>query len=82
MNNYLAKVVNVYIVYDLDAWSRNPTNVFKLKNYLFGATNIVKNSDKGKWVYSRYGIALDGGGSRSFGNDYARNVIIFGVDNS
>ena len=27
--NYLTKIVNVYIVYDLDAWSRNPTNNFK-----------------------------------------------------
>ena len=23
-NNYLTKIVNVYIVYDLDAWPRNP----------------------------------------------------------
>ena len=43
-NNYLTKIVNVYIVYDLNAWSRNPTNNFKFKNCLFGATNIVKNS--------------------------------------
>ena len=31
-NNYSSKIVNVYIVYDLDAWSRNPTNNFKIKN--------------------------------------------------
>ena len=30
-NNYLNKIVNVYIVYDLDAWPRNPTNNFKLR---------------------------------------------------
>ena len=47
-----------------------------------GATNIVKNSDKEKYVYSGYGIAFDGKGEWSFGNDYARNVIIFGSDNS
>ena len=41
-NNYLTKIVSVYIVYDLDAWPRNPTNNFNLKNCLFGATNIVK----------------------------------------
>ena len=41
-NNYLTKIVNVYIVYDLDAWLRNPTNNFKFKNCLFGATNVVK----------------------------------------
>ena len=41
-SNYLTKIVNVYIVYYLDVWPRNPTNNFKIKNFLFGATNIVK----------------------------------------
>ena len=75
-NNYLIKIVNVYIVYDLVAWPRNPTNNFKFKNCLFGATNVVKNSDKEKCVYSGYGITFDSGGSWSFDNDVARNVII------
>ena len=47
-NNYLTNVVNVYIVYDLDAWPRNPTNSFKFKNCLFGATNKVKHCDREK----------------------------------
>ena len=29
-----------------------------------------------------YEIAFDGAGTRRFGNDYARNVTIFDVDNS
>ena len=78
----MIKIVNVYYVNDLDAWPRNPTNNFKFKNCLFGATNIVKNSDKEKYVYSGYGITVDTAGSWSFDNDFARNVIIFGVDNS
>ena len=41
-NNYLTKIVNVYIVYDLDAWSRNTTNNFKFMNCLFGATSLVQ----------------------------------------
>ena len=49
-NNYLTKIVNFYIVYDLEACPRNPNNIFKFKNCLFGATNIVKNSDKEKYV--------------------------------
>ena len=44
-------------------------------------TYIVKNSDKDKWVFSGYGIAFDGRDWWSFGNDTARNVKIFGVDN-
>ena len=35
-----------------------------------------------KYVYSGYGIPFDSGGSWCFDNDFARNVIIFGVDNS
>ena len=41
-NNYLTKIVNVYIVYDLAAWPRNPTNNVKFKNSLVGASNLVK----------------------------------------
>ena len=33
-------------------------------------------------VYSGYLIEFDGLGSWSFGKDFSRNVIIFGVDNS
>ena len=80
-NNYFTKIVNVCIAYELNVWPKNLTNKFKFKNCLFGATNIVKNSDKEKYVYSGYGITFDSGGSWS-DNDFARNVVIFGVDNS
>ena len=50
-NSYLSR--SVYIVYDVDT-----TDNFKLKNCLFGAPNIVRNSNKGKYVYSRYRITL------------------------
>ena len=49
---------------------------------MFGATNTVKNSDKDKWVYNGYRIASDGEDWWSVGNGTARNVVIFGVDNS
>ena len=49
---------------------------------MFGATNLVKNSDKGKYVYNGYGIAFDEKGEWRFGNDYAGKAIIFGADNS
>ena len=45
--------------YDLDAQPRNLTNNFKFKNYLFGATSVVKHSDKEKYVCSGYGITFD-----------------------
>ena len=40
-------------------------------------TNIAKNSDKSKWMYSGYGLAFDGESKASLGNDSARNVVIF-----
>ena len=46
--NYATKIVNAYIVYDLDDWPKNPKRNFKLKNCLFDVTNIRKNSDKKK----------------------------------
>ena len=49
---------------------------------MFGASDILKNSYKSKCLYSGYGIAFDGASSQSFGNDFPRNTVIFGVDNS
>ena len=46
-------------------------------------TNIVKNSDKNKNVYSCYGIAFDGAGLWCFGNDLTGNDVgYFCADNS
>ena len=49
---------------------------------MFGATTIAKTNDKENYVCSGYVIAFDGKGFWSFGNDYARNVVIFVVDTS
>ena len=59
-NNYVTKIINVYIASDSDDWAKILLNNFTLKSCLFDATNIVKNRDKSKYVYSGYGIALDG----------------------
>ena len=80
-NSYLTKTVNVYIIYDLDTWPKNPTNNFKFRNCLYGATSVVRNSNKEKWIYSDYGTTSDETGSWSFNNNFARNIIIFGVNN-
>ena len=58
LNNIPTKIVNAYIVYDLDNWSKILFLNFILKNCLFGATKIAKNSDKNKWVYSCNGKHL------------------------
>ena len=49
---------------------------------MFGATNIRKSSNESKWVYTGYGISFDGGDLWNFGNDFAKNTVTSGVDNS
>ena len=48
-NIYATKVVNAYIVDDVD--NLNPLNNFVLKNCLIGATNKEEDSDKINYVY-------------------------------
>ena len=73
-----------YIVYDLDNWPKILLRNFTLKNYLFGATNIAKNSDKSKWVYSGYGTALVekvsgvGNSLTSYINNYKNDYLVLG----
>ena len=47
-NNYTTKIVNVYMVYDLDSWPKSTLRNFTLKNCLFCSTNIVKDNDNQK----------------------------------
>ena len=49
---------------------------------MFRATNIVKNSERMKYVCSGYGIAFHDAGWWSFGDYLARNVGSFCANNS
>ena len=53
-----------------------------MKSCLFGATNIVKNSDKKKDMYSDFEKAFDQAGSWSLSNGSVRNIAIFTVNKS
>ena len=64
-------ILNSFIVYELRNWSRNPTINLPLKSFSLVEPN-----------YNGQGIAFDGEDGCRFGNDFARNVVIFGVDNS
>ena len=76
------KVVNIYIVYELGAFSSSNSNP-TLKNCLFGAVTLTKNADVEKYKYSGYGIGFDRRLSFSFpGGGFGQNVLIFGVDMS
>ena len=59
------KVVNIYIVYELGAYSSH-VNDPTLKNCLYGAVTLTKKADIDKYGYSCYGIGFDRRGSFSF----------------
>ena len=74
--------VNIYIVYKLGVSSchnNDPT----LKNCLFGAVTLTKNTDIDKYKYSGYWIGFDRRSSFYFpSGGFGQNILIFGVDTS
>ena len=73
-------IVNIYIVYELCTSGTN-NNDPTLKNCLFGAVTLTKNTDIDKYGYSSYGIGFDRKSSISFpGGGFGQNVQIFGTD--
>ena len=51
-------IVNIYIVYELSPSSSHNNDPI-LKNCLFGDVTLTRNTDIGKYGYSRYGIQFD-----------------------
>ena len=77
------KIVNIYIVYEINKKDNTIISDPTLEKCLFGAVTLTKNTDIDKYGYSGYGIGFDRKGSFSFsGGVYGQNVLIFGVDMS
>ena len=74
-------VVNIYIVHEISK-NYNISSYPVLENCLFGAVSLTKHVDINRYKYSGYGIGFDRKGEFSFGNGFARNVIILGADMS
>ena len=73
-------VVNISIVYELGA-SSSSTSDPTLKNCLFGAVTLTKNTDIEKYGYSGYGIGFDRRSIFSFlGSEFGQSVLILGVE--
>ena len=73
---------NIYIFYEPGA-STSHDNDPTLKNCLFGAGTLTKNTDVDKYKYSGYGIGFDRRSSFSFpSGGFGQNVLIFGADMS
>ena len=53
------KVVNLYISYNRDEWSKDLNTDFTLDNCVFGAVELTKNADLDKYEYSGYDIGFD-----------------------
>ena len=68
-------IVNIYIVYELCASGSNNNDPI-LKNCLFGAVTLTKNTDIDKYGYSGDGIGFDRRSSLSFpGGGFGENVL-------
>ena len=77
------RIVNIYIVYEINKKGNTVISDPILENCLFGAVTLTKNTDFDKYGYSGYGIGFHRKGSFSFqSGGYGQNVIIFEVDMS
>ena len=76
-------VVNLYISYKLDKWSKDLDTDFTLGSCLFGAVKLSKDTDPDKYEYSGYGNGFDSRSqfSRTCESN-EKNAIIFGFQNS
>ena len=71
------------IIYELDIWWQDLSAGFTLKDCLFGAVKLTKNTDQDKFSYSEYGTGLYSRSLFSIPNfDYGTNFVLFGVDKS
>ena len=79
----LGKIVNIYIVYEINKKNSTTSSDPTLENCLFGAVTLTKNINIDKYGYSGYGIEFDRRSSFSFpGGGFGQNVLIFGADMS
>ena len=51
--------INIFIVYELDTWSRDLKTDFTLKDCLFEGVKLARNTDPDKYVYTGYGVGFD-----------------------
>ena len=71
--------VNIYIAYELGASGSNDNDPL-LKNCLFGAVTLTKNTDIKKYGYSGFHIGF--GWFLFPGGEFGQNVLVCGVDMS
>ena len=76
----MVKIVNIYIVYEINKNDNIIANDPTLKNCLFGAVTLTKKADTDKYGYSGYGTGFNRRGGFPFaGGGYDQNVLMFGI---
>ena len=78
------KMINIYIVYEINLCSNIQGASLALGSCLFGALKLTKNTEPDKYKHSGYGSVFNSRGSflLSNGSDFGKNVIILGDDMS
>ena len=77
------KIVNIYIVSEINKKDNTIISDPTLENCLFGAVTLTKNTDIDKYEYSGYEIGFDRKGEFSFsGGGHGQNILVFGVNMS
>ena len=75
------KIVNIYIVHEINKKDRTTISDPTIENCLFGAVSLTKNVNIDKYEYSGCGIGFDRRSGFSFpGGRFGQNVLIFGAD--
>ena len=75
------KIINIYIVYEINLWNYVYSFNLTLGNSLFGDVKLIKNTDIDKYNYSGYSTGFDMKGTFRFpAIGFGRNAIIFGAD--
>ena len=75
------KIVNTYILYEINKNDSRSSNDPALENCLFGEVSLTETPNIDRYKYSGYGIGFDRHGSYSYlSGGTGGNVIIFGVD--
>ena len=76
-------MVNLFIVYQLDAWSRYLSRKFSLSDCLFRAVKLTNNDDPYKYGHSNYSVGFCALSQFSLSiSEFGNIVVICDVKNS
>ena len=76
------KVVDLFIAYELDIWSRDLNAEFTFKNLFIWSCWVEDNAYLESYSFSGHGDRFDSRSRFSVFNDWVKNVIIFDVEDS